>query len=68
MEIAQPLAAAVATVSGTKENNGAAKLSIMPNDEMKCVKSVHSVRILNYQTHIQKNFMDFVLYVQVCPL
>ena len=35
--------------------------------DLKSAISVFNIRILNYQIHIQKKILDFVLCVQVCP-
>ena len=41
------------------------KHQIKSNKNLKCVISLLNIRILNYQIHIQKSFLDFVLYVKV---
>ena len=35
--------------------------------DLKCAISVFNIRILNYQVHIQKKIVDFVLCLPVCP-
>ena len=35
--------------------------------DLKCVIFLLNIRILNYQIHIQKNILDFVLNVGVSP-
>ena len=35
--------------------------------DLKCAFSLLNIRILNYQIHIQKKILDFVLNVRVSP-
>ena len=51
--------------SASKDNNGVQSFLIYPNNNLKCVISVLNIRILNYQIHIKKKILDFVLNVRV---